>query len=89
MAKGAVKDKVPHLEVIADQLQEALDGLLDDTQIGAQLDIASMPIFAALRASLFPMRLFLRPLLRCCGVLLVKLFHHDRVGGAALDANEG
>ena len=89
MAKGAIKDKILPLDVIADQLQETLDGLLDETQIGAQRDISSMPIFAALRASLFPMRLFLRPLLRFGGVLLVKLFHHDRVGGAALDTHQG
>jgi hypothetical protein len=88
MATGAINDKVHHLDVIADQLQSTLDGLLDETQIGAQLDLASMPIFAAFWASLLPIRLFLGHLLRSCGVRFVELFHHDRVGDAALDADQ-
>jgi hypothetical protein len=33
MAKCPIIDKVPHFDVIDDQLQETVDGLLDEPQI--------------------------------------------------------
>jgi len=89
MPKGAIKDKVQHLEVIAHQLQETMDRLLDETEIGAQRDLAPVLIFAPLWPSPFPRGLWLTPLLRFFGVQLVMLFHHDRVGGPALHAHQG
>ena len=59
MAKGPIIDKVPHLDVLDEQLQEAIDGLLDESQIRGQHHIASMPIFPALRSSSFSRGLFL------------------------------
>jgi hypothetical protein len=36
MAECPIIDKVPHLDVLGDQLQEAVDGLLDESQIRGQ-----------------------------------------------------
>src|SRR6266581_187393 len=88
MAKGTIKDKVHDLQVRADQLQYTRDRLLNETQIGAQLDVSPMLIFAPFRAASFPRGGFWGGLLRGVGVLLLQWFHHDRVGGAAFDTNE-
>ena len=59
VAKCPIIDKIDDLDVITNQLQEARDGLLDETESGGQLDSSSTPIFAALRSSPFPRGLFL------------------------------
>ena len=69
MPKGAIKDKVHHLEVIAHQLQSTTDRLLDETEIGAQRDLSPVLIFAPLWPSPFPRGLLLTPLLRFFGVV--------------------
>jgi hypothetical protein len=60
MTKCPIIDKVPHFDVIDNQLQETVDGLLDEPQIRGQHDVAAIPIFPAWRASSFARGLFLR-----------------------------
>ena len=62
---------------------------MDETQIGAQRDVAPMLIFAPFRSAPFPLGLFLGPRLRGVGGRFLQLFHHDRVVGATFDTDEG
>src|SRR2546428_10811468 len=89
MAKGPLLDKGHHLEAGSDQRQEPPHGLLDEPQIGAQHDLASIPIGAPWRASPLPLGFCLCYVRRSCRLLLVHLFHPDRVGGAALHTHQG
>ena len=89
MAKCPIIDTVSHLDVLDDQLQEAVDGLLDESQIWGQHDVASIPIFPAFRSSALPMGCLLGRFRRMGRMCWLNLFHDDRVRGAALDANQG
>ena len=58
MAQGPVIDKVHHFDVMDDQFQEAVDALLDKSQIKGQHDVTSIPIFPAFRSSSFSIGFF-------------------------------
>src|SRR2546427_1519772 len=66
-----------------------LDGLLAETQIGAQRDVSPLLLFAPWRSAPFPMGLFLGHFLWGGGGLFLQLCHEDRVGGAPWDTDEG
>jgi len=89
MAQGSIKDNVHHLHVSANQLEQALDGLLNETPIGAQHHVSPLLIFAAGRAPPFPLGLGLGHRLRGLDVRLSQWFHHDRLRGATFHTQQG
>ena len=88
MAKGPIKNKVHEREGRTDHLQDTPDRLLDEPQIRAQRDVAPLLVFAPFRAAPFPRGCFLGHLRSSGGVLLLQLFQHDGVGGAAFDTDQ-
>ncbi len=89
MAKRPIIDQGHHLEGIANQVQEGLDGLLDATERRRQHHVSSLPMLTASRAAPFPMGGVLAPCSRRFCVRLVPLFHEHRIRGAACDAHQG
>ena len=79
MAQFTIKNKVCHLERIANLLQQPLDVLLDETQRRAQLHLSTVAILAPFGPSSLASRLLLGLVLPRRSAGLLNLFDQDRV----------